>query len=168
MASLSAKIALSLAADLVSAVDVGRGEHKIVYGPNYVLTDGTGANQAKSVWADERTLAASADEDIDLAGGVNDIFGSAITFTKIKALIVVAAAGNTNDVVIGGAEATALASIFGATTDTLKVKPGGMVALVAPDANGYAVGAGTADLLKVANSGGGTGVTYTIIVVGVA
>ena len=39
---------------------------------------------------------------------------------------------------------------------------GGM--LVAPDANGYAITATTADLLKIANSAGGTSVTYTIAI----
>lgn len=34
-------------------------------------------------------------------------------------------------------------------------------------ATGYAVTAGTADQLKVANSGAGTGVTYDIVIVGV-
>ncbi len=53
-----------------------------------------------------------------------------------------------------------------AKPDTVKVKPGGAIALVAPDATGYAVTAGTADQLKVANSAGGTSVTYDIIIIG--
>jgi hypothetical protein len=167
MASLAARIALSIAAELASSVDVGTGTHKVDFGPNFVLGNGTGANQANEIWADTRTIAASGTEDIDLNGGVSDIFGTAIAFTKIKALIVVADPTNVNDVVIGGAASNAVSTIFGATTHTQKVKPGGMVAIVAPDANGYGLTAGTADLLKVANSGAGSGVNYTIIVVGV-
>ena len=41
-----------------------------------------------------------------------------------------------------------------------------MLLLVAPGAAGYAVTAGTGDILKVANSGAGTGVTYDIVIVG--
>ncbi len=92
---------------------------------------------------------------------------SKLTFTKIKAILVKAAEGNTNNVVVGGAASNGWVGPFGATTDTVAVKPGGTVMFVAPDANGYAVTAGTADQLKVANSGVGTGVTYDIVIVGV-
>ena len=47
-----------------------------------------------------------------------------------------------------------------------QMQPGGTLLLVAPNAAGYAVTAGTGDLLKVANSGGSTGVTYDIVIVG--
>ncbi|MBB6191199.1 hypothetical protein FHS51_001421 [Sphingobium wenxiniae] len=167
MATLTSKIALSVAANLAAALDVGTGAHEVAFGPTYVLQNGTGANQANELWADTRTIAASGSEDLDLSGGVSDIFGTSLAFTKIKALVVVAAAANTNDVVVGGAAANAIASVFGDVSDTIRVKPGGMVALVAPDAAGYALTAGTADLLKVANSGAGSAVSFTIVVIGV-
>ncbi|WP_292326440.1 hypothetical protein, partial [Mesorhizobium sp.] len=57
--------------------------------------------------------------------------------------------------------------LFGGTNPTLSIKPGGMFMIVAPNASGqFAVGAGSTDKLKVANSGGTTGVTYSILVVG--
>jgi len=167
MATLTSKIALSVAANLAAALDVGTGSHEVAFGPTYVLQNGNGANQANELWADTRSIAASGSEDIDLNGGVSDIFGTAIAFTKIKGLVIVAAAGNTNDVIVGGAAANAISSIFGDAADTIKVKPGGMVALVAPNAAGYAVTAGTADLLKVANGGAGSAVSFTIVVIGV-
>lgn len=164
--ALSLRLALSIAAELSNSVDIGSVKYPLSYSPSYVFTDGTGANQAKEVFTDTRTLSASATEDLDLAGGLTDVFGNTLTFTKIKALIVVADSGNTNDVLVGGAASAAIASIFGDLTDVVKVKPGGMLALVAPDATGYAITATTADLLKMANSAGGTGVTYTIVIVG--
>ena len=165
--SLSAKIALSIAAAYVDSRDLGAVNQDLAYPPNWVFTDGTGANQAKKVVEDTRTLAASATENLDLAGGLTDAFGAAVTFTKVKALIIVAAPGNTNDVLVGGAASNGFISPFGDATDVVKVKPGGAIALIAPDASGYAVTAATGDLLKVANSAGGTSVDYTVIVVGV-
>lgn len=168
MGTQNSTITLSVAGTLVNALDLGDVTQALANTTSIVLTDGTGANQAKSVFADTRTLAASATENLDLSGALVDAFGATIAFTKIKALIFKASAGNTNDVLIGGAGANACFSFFNASTDKVRVKPGGMFALVAPDANGYAVTAATADLLTVANSAAGTGVTYDVIIIGVA
>jgi hypothetical protein len=97
-----------------------------------------------------------------------DPFGQAITFARVKGLIVSASAANANNVVIGGAASNAFTGVFGASTHTLAVRPGGLLVLTAPDASGYVVTAGTGDLLRVANSGGGTPVTYQIVVIGAA
>jgi len=164
----SAKVGACAAFSLSTPVDIGEATHEANWSPSYGFTDGAGANQAKSVFADERTLAASANESLDLAGGLTDVFGNSITFTKIKAIIIQAAAANSNDVLVGGAASNGFTSFVGAADDTIKVKPGGMFMIVAPDANGLAVTAGTGDLLKIANSAGGSGVTYKIIIIGVA
>lgn len=167
MASLSGRLSLNVDMTLASALDIGTAEYRPQYGANYVLDNGTGANQANELFADNRTLVASAIENLDLAGSLINAFGTAIVFDKIKALIVKAAPGNVNDVLVGGAASAQASSFFGDVTDVVKVKPGGMVAFVAPDASGYDVTATSADLLKIANSAGGTPVSYTIIIIGV-
>lgn len=164
--SLSASIALAIAAQLENSLDVGSVKYPVNYSPTFNFTDGTGANQAKEIWTDTRTLTASSSENLDLAGVLLDAFGNAITFTKIKAVIVAADAANVNDVVIGNHATAAWFPMFGAATHTFKVKPGGMLAFTAPDVNGLAVTATTADMLMVANGGAGTSVTYTIIIIG--
>jgi hypothetical protein len=98
---------------------------------------------------------------------LTNAFGAVLTFTKIKALIIRAAAGNTNDIVVGNAASNGFISPFGALAHTVKVKPGGLFVLVAPDVNGYAVVAATGDLLHVANGGAGTPVSYDIFILGV-
>jgi hypothetical protein len=130
------------------------------------LEDGTGANQANKCWHDQRTLGASASENLDLAGGLNDAFGGAITFTAIKAILIKAAAGNVNNVVIGAAASNAFVGPFGASTHTLHLAPGASVLLLHPGA-GWPVTAGTGDILKIANGGAGTSVTYDIALAGV-
>jgi len=164
--SLTAKVGCSLAAEFANSLDVGSVSYPVQYGANYLLTDGTGANQAKSVFTDTRTLTASAEENLDLAGVLTDAFGNLITFTKIKAIIITAAAGNTNDVIIGNHATAACLLFFGAATHTAAIKPGGALMVVAPDVNGFAVTATTADMLKVLNSAGTTSVTYTIAIIG--
>jgi len=129
------------------------------------LTSGVAANQADIIWADERTLAASATENLDLAGALTDAFGATVTAVKLKAVLVIAADANTNDVLVGGAASNAV-PIFGDVTDIAKAKPGGFVYLAAPGLAGLCtVTASTGDILKIANSSSGTSVTYKIAIV---
>lgn len=127
---------------------------------------GTGADQADRGWSDQRTLAASASEDLDLAGSLTDPAGATITFARVKLILVEAAAANTNNVVVGGAASNAFVGPFGDATDTIAVRPGGFLLLVAKDATAYAVTAGSGDLLTVTNSAGSTSVTYNIAIIG--
>lgn len=164
--TIHASVNLALRGEFANSADLGTSKFPLAYNGNFVFTNGTGANQVGSVFTDTRTLAASGTEDLDLSGVLTDAFGAAIAFTKVKGLVIKAAAGNTNDLLVGGHDTAACASFFGDATDILRVKPGGMVALMAPNAAGYAVAAGTADLLTIANSGAGTGVTYDILILG--
>lgn len=165
--TLAATLALSLVANFNQGIDVGTLNQDVKFVPNYVFTDGTGANQAKILFSDTRTLAASATENLDLAGVLTDAFGNTVTFDKIKAIIVTAAPGNTNAVIFGGAASAQAAPWFGDVSDTNVIRPGGLLCMVAPDATGFDVTATTADLLKMANGGGSTSVTYTIVLIGV-
>ncbi len=130
------------------------------------LATGTGANQADRIFHDTRTLTASANEDLDLAGVLVDAFGATLTFARVKALVIAADAANTNNVIVGNAATNPFLTWVGAATHTVTVRPGGMLALACSDATAYAVTAGTGDLLRIANSGAGTSVTYSIVLVG--
>lgn len=161
---------LSIAASAIQTATLDLGTAQAQLSKSYVvdLADGTAAGQANRIFHDTRTLAASANEDLDLAGVLTDAFGTSLTFAKVKALIVSAAAGNTNNVIVGGAASNQFASWAGAGTHTLILRPGATLALFAgsADSTGYAVTAGTGDLLRIANSGGSTTVTYDIAIIG--
>lgn len=167
MSSVTGRISVNVDMVLSSALDIGVAEYKPQYGANYVFENGTGADQANELFADIRTLAASATENLDLAGSLANALGVTIVFDKIKALIIKADAANTNDVLVGGAASAQASAFFGDVTDVVKVKPGGTVAFIAPNATGYDITATSADLLKIANSAAGTSVTYTVIIIGV-
>lgn len=127
------------------------------------IAAGTGLNQADIHWGGVRTLAPSANESLDLAGVLTDAFGTVVAAAKLVALLVIADSANTNDVVLGAAASFPI-PLFGGTAGTFAVKPGGWFFVAAPGAAGQlTVTPATADLLRVANSGAGTSVTYRII-----
>lgn len=169
---LLSKLELAVTADLsrVAGLAEGRVPLKKVY--QAVLNNGTGAGNADLVYHAQRTLAASATEDIDLAGVLADLLpGPVLTFVKIKGLIVAAlgtsSTPNTNNVIVGAAATNTWATLLNAT-GTVTLRPGAVFTAFAgqTDATAYAVTAGTGDLLKVANSAGSSSVTYDIIVIG--
>lgn len=164
--TLDTKLHVELIADYASALDLKSSNSRLAFVKQINLATGTGAGQADKVWDDERTIAPSGTDDLDLAGVLTDAFGAIATFVKVKGIFLYALPTNVNNVVIGGAAATQFVGPFGAATHTLAVRPGGLFALIAPDLVGYAVAAGASDLLRIANSGAGTSVVYDIVIVG--
>jgi hypothetical protein len=130
------------------------------------LASGTGANQADRLFADTRTIAASGTDPLDLNGVLVDAVGTTMSLLRVKFLYVAAAAANVNNVIVGGAGANAFINWVGAAAHTLTVRPGGFLALYAPDATAYAVTAATGDIWQIANSGAGTSVTYDVVIIG--
>lgn len=161
-----ANMTLSVLADFSSGLDLKTAVANLNFTRGSALDSGTGANQGDRVFDDTRTIVASGTDDIDLAGVLLDAVGAVITFARVKGLFIAAAPGNTNNVIVGNAAANGFITWVGAATHTVTVRPGGLMALWAPDATAYAVTAGTGDLLRVANGGAGTSVTYDIVIVG--
>lgn len=167
MALNGALVAVSAFGELTTALDLGTGKAAQPLSRQMALTTGTGAGKADRLFSDRRTLAASGTEDLDLAGTLLDAFGAAITFARIKGLVIAAAAANTNNVVVGAAASNPWATLLSAT-GTVTLRPGAFIAIGTgvADATAYAVTATTAELLKIANSGAGTPVTYDIHIIG--
>jgi hypothetical protein len=129
------------------------------------LPSGTGANQADVVFSDTRTLAASGAESLDLKGSLLTPLGAAFTPAKLKAIIVTAAAGNTNSVLVSRPASNGVPWLS-AAGDQVNVRPGGVLYWACTDATAIAVTADTGDLITITNSGSGTGVTYSIVLIG--
>lgn len=166
MALVNTTLRVLAASTQTNPLDLAIGRLPLDLDISIPLGSGTGANQASILWSDQRTLAASATEDLDLAGVLLDAFGSTVTFARVKAIIVRAAAANSNVVVVGGAASNGLVGWVADPTDKINVRPGGAFALFAPDATAYPVTAGTGDLLRIGNGGAGTSVTYDIVLIG--
>lgn len=130
------------------------------------FTNGTGANQADILWVAQRTVASGANDDIDLAGVLSNAFGATITAAELAALIVVnrplSGTPNTTNLTIGGGSNPITTFLGGSTPTVGPIRPGGVFLLSSPDAAGIgAVTAGTADILRIANSAGASA-TYQI------
>lgn len=132
------------------------------------LLGGTGAGQIDTVYSAQTTIAASGSSTIDLNGAVNDVFGNSIAFLHVKAIVVIAAAGNTNDFQIGPGASNPFNGPWSGTTPLHAVSPGEMFVATKGQGSslGWAVVAATGDIIKIANSSSGTSVTANIYIFG--
>ena len=165
-----ASLSFSVKGTLTNSLDLLTVTAPLLKSGSVNWANGTGANQADKMWTDTRTLTASSTEDLDLAGSaLIDPFGSAVVFVEVTGLIVVAAAGNTNNVLVGANVVGGWATLIGptgASGGVITVRPGGFFAAGSTDATGFAVTPSTGDLLHIANSAGSTSVTYDIVIIG--
>lgn len=160
--TLSQKAVVSL----TRAVEFGNSALKITIGADTAITSGTAAGSADTVYAEEAySIAASGSQNFDLSGALTDPLGGAAVFAKVDAIVVKAAAANTNNVLVGGAASNGFVGPFADATDILSVKPGGQVTLYAGTA-GWTVTAGTGDILKIANSSSGSAVVFDLVIIG--
>jgi hypothetical protein len=163
--ALSTNLLIELDADLTSALDLVTATAPLELSDRTRLTSGTGLGAADMQWSDTRTLAASATEDLDLAGSLTGPVGGTLTFARIKLVYIKALAANTNNVNVTRPASNGV-PLFLAASDGLPVKPGGAFLWMAPDATGVAVTAATGDLLTLTNGAGSTSVTYSIVIIG--
>jgi hypothetical protein len=164
MSGVQANIALSIDATLIGSGDLGNPKQRVTIEELLALSAGTDAiDKANILFQDTRTIAASGNEDIDLAGALSDAFGASIAGAELVLLYVKAHSGNTNNVNVTRPASNGV-PIFLAAGDGRAVKPGNF--LLITDESGIGITAATADLINIANSGGTTGVTYDILVIG--
>jgi hypothetical protein len=164
--SLSLTLKAGIRGTQTSALDLGTSEFPFEIQSAIALASGVAANQADVLFTDTRTLGASSTEDLDLSGTLAGALGSTAVFAKVKAIVITAAAGNTKSVQVTRPAANGV-PLFLAASDGLAIPPGGVFAFAGPALAGLcSVTAGTGDLLTITNSAGGTGVTYSIAIVG--
>jgi hypothetical protein len=163
--SVTAELRLSVTGKQVNAGDLGSPVHPFSLTSSESLISGVGAGAVDRVFTDERTLAASATEDLDLAGVLADMFGALITFAKVKAIIIQAADGNTNNINVSRPAGATGVPIFLAISDGFVLPPGFTFAWFGSGA-GVTVTATSGDLITITNAAGGTSVTYKVIILG--
>lgn len=161
-ATVSAIIALIGAAN----GDLAVNQSNITVNAQAAFTTGVGANQINEVFSDIRTLADSATENLDLSGtALQNAFGTNLALARVK-FIYIKNKSATQVLSVGGAASNGFINWVGDATDVIKIRPGGFLLLVAPDATGYAVTASTGDLLKIANGNAGQSTDYEVIIGG--
>jgi hypothetical protein len=163
--SVRADMAAKVSGRYTAASGLGSASFELDQTALVQFAPGTGIGKADLAFADRRTLAASATENLDLAGALVDPLGAALTFGHVKAIYITARSTNTNAVVVGGAASNGFAGPFGGTAPTLTIPPGGFLMLAHPGA-GWTVTPATGDLLKIANAAAGTSVQYDVVIIG--
>lgn len=147
-----------------TADDDGTITHSISHNSSTEYTSGNAADKAEKIWSDKNRSLAATSEELDLAGGLTDEFGAAITFTKIKSIRIYNRQTEVGyDLKVGGAAANAFL-LFDNATDIKTVGPGGTLFSDEPSLAGMPVTAGTGDLLKI--DAGANTVAYDIVIVG--
>lgn len=162
--ALDTNLKIDLASTLTSALDLVTATVPLSYQKRVAMATGTGTNQADKIFSDTRTINASSNEDLDLAGVLTDALGSTLTFVKLKGLLIAASSANTNNVRVTRPASNGV-PLFLAASDGIDVLPGGLLLWVGPAA-GVTVTAATGDLINVANSSSGTSVTYDVVIIG--
>lgn len=127
---------------------------------------GAGAGAADTLYTESLNIAASSNVTRDLTS-LTDPLGNAVDFARVKAIVVIAASGNTNNIVVGAAASNAFAGPLGAGNQSFSVPPGGIAAFARDDAAGW-VTSSTSKVIEIANSGAGSAVTGSLIVIGAA
>lgn len=151
----------------LDGIDLGTPSDQIFSSWSHIFTDGTGDDQITGMWHDRRVIAASTDDDLDLAGSLTNNYGETLTFTKIKVLAVRNQSGL---VTTGHATATTqiITVVKTATNDyathNVAVDPDGLFVYTNPK-GGITVTAGTADILRIGNPAGGAA-QYDIVIAG--
>jgi hypothetical protein len=163
--SVNARIIVDVAGTLFGTNDLGSPSMPFTLYDVTNFSPGASAGQANIVFADTRTIAASSNDDLDLNGVLPAVFGGTVGLTLVRAIIIRAAAGNTNNVVVGNAASNQFLGPLGAAAHTISIRPGDEFVATSRNA-GWTVTAGTGDILRIANSGSGTPVTYDIIIIG--
>lgn len=165
--TISLSVSAKVRGTLSKAVDSGTASFPVNIGQVLDLVNGTGAGEANAIYHDAFSIAASGSASYDLAGALTDALGQATVFSAVKAILLIADSTNTNNVVLGNG-ANPFVGPFDDGTATITLKPGATLLVTDPSAAGWTVTAGTGDILKLANSGAGSAVTGTIVIIGEA
>ena len=130
------------------------------------LGDGTGANQADRMFADQRTVADGATETLDLSGLLAPFFGAApIALLKIKVLALFASPSNTTNLTYSRAATLGSLVLTAVSSGVAALKPGAFFVWCDPSAAAVAVAAGTSDIITITNSAGAAA-TYDVYILG--
>jgi hypothetical protein len=167
---LKSKIKVSLQAEQTANNDYGTVAFNPVLAETIDLLSGTLAGQADLIFADERTVATGANDDLDLAGVLANALGGVLANVEIVAILLInkskAGPANTTNLTIGGGTNPFIGFLGGTVPVIGPIRPGGVVLLACPaDVGIGAVVAGTGDILRITNSAGASN-TYQIAILG--
>lgn len=132
------------------------------------MAEGAGAGQINIMFHDRRTVTSSTpNDDIDLFGALEDVFGRDLEFIDIAAVLIHNRSTTPGDDLLVGAAAVNpwTAPFNGSGTSVVLVGPNSPIVL-GNTLDGYAVAAGSTDVLRIAHSGGAADMDYDLVIIG--
>lgn len=158
--SASGNVSLTAGLTQVEGLDVGVNKNAAISKlMSQTFASGTAVNQLDRLFVDERSVAATAVDQLDFnGGGLTDVLGAAWAPARLKFLIITNLGPNDIQVV----RPTNGIPIFLAAGDGEQIPVGGTLYKSWPSAAGVLVTGGTGDLLNIVNTGAGT-IGYQII-----
>lgn len=166
LTSLIATVKANVKATAQKSLDLSVPVDVMVSNNTQEFTFGTAANQIDQEFHDKRTLAAQTNEDLDFSGDLTNSLGGVVTFSKIKAIIIVNKS-SAADLEISPAAVNGCDLWFGDASDKFTLMPGGLFLITEP-ATGWAITADTADLLNISNPTAGESLDYDIVILGLS
>ena len=129
------------------------------------LSDGTSADQSDRCGFDERTIAASTSEDLDLQTITAPSSGAALGLEELRSITIKAATGNGDNITVGPGASNGFTGFLADASDRLILAPGTTFTLVCPQDGKYDVSSSN-KVLSVTNSSSSVSATYTILLIG--
>lgn len=163
--SLTASILSRVSIRQAVAGDIEAGQSQIDSTHSLKFEDGAGAGKADVQFTDRRTLAASADESLDLSGALESLMSAAV-FKRVKYIEIRAAATNAGNIVVTRPASNGIPFVDAEAKIFPDIPPGGRASWGDPGATGVEVTSSSADLINIANADAVSPATYEIIVIG--
>ncbi len=152
---MSGRIKASMKVTGEKDVGLSVGKDPLVLEESITVSFGTADGKMNEMWHDQRTLALSTSEDLDLFGTLENIFGDIVNFAVVDAIFVKNTSVNSCVLEVGPPAANGFGVGVGgawkAASDANILQKDAAIMLLAPPA-GWAVTAGTGDLLTINNT----------------
>lgn len=158
----SLNVALALTQTAGSQPTVSSARDLIARTLQIEIANGTGSGQADRVYRASPSISAAANLDLDLIGALEDAFGAAVTFAKVKHILVRNTSATGTLSLKPGASAAWVALL--ATGSEVIIPANGFALFGTETGNGIAVTAG-ADVLRITNNAA-TATIPEIIIIG--
>ena len=131
------------------------------------LSNGAAADQADTIWSDQRTIAASAHDDLDLTNLTHTLFGStlAIDLASVKAILLINTSTTAGDLLrLDSSVTNACTAPFGGSATSLVEIGADSSLLLSSKKDGWTVDS-SHKVLRVVNPSADS-ITYSIVILG--
>lgn len=163
--TMQSRVRLGIQGEYSIAADNGSLIRALAHAADIAFADGVGLNAASEFWTDEVSVAQSVNTDIDLQT-LTKPDGSALVLTGVKAVLISAAAANPAALTLQPGASNGWTAVFGGTTPTTPIAPGGAWIQANPSAGGFAV-SGSNKTVRIASPGTTGTYVFRISVLGI-